>query len=319
MTIETPSLQIGRRLVKVVGIHQVLLVMSHLRFAIGILLESRRQWVIVREFVTIPLLLTYPLWCKARRRILFINNHNFQYAQVRWSQGLAIRLLLRLGARIVSMERPRPAWGPGKDLRGGIVLPFPMIEGRLKGKGLRARELRVGILSGFRSEQGTEELLEVLLRARTNIGRAWRLVLASRFESRLVQWEPRVDLILNLRSTEDYWNALADFDVAVFNYNQAAYEQRTSGIISDAIACGTPVVCPAYPVLLQQITWPAKMGVGFRSRDEIADRVSEVSGWSPEELLRGSRLHQEARGVQGYRKILKQLECEGDKSLCFGR
>jgi hypothetical protein len=321
VTIETPDLWVGARQVRAFGVHQMLLIASHLGFAVGILFGRKNRHIIVREFVTIPLLLVIPLWWGMRRRLYFINNHNYQFATSRWTHRVGMRILIGAGTQIASVELSmRRAIGMS-SLRNDFVIPFPIAHRPLRAKVLSARrQSTVGILTSFRAEQRSEELVEALQGARTDGGAAWRLVVASRMHEPLARMRGKADELLPLKlDNSEYWPTLERFDIAIFYYDRAAYENRTSGIIADAIACGVPVICPNFPVLFRQVSWPVRMGLCYERLDELAGLIESILAWPAEEIAAGSLRHQECRGVQSYRKILSRLKAGAGGDLCIAQ
>ncbi|MEI7505077.1 MAG: hypothetical protein WCJ61_17520, partial [Paludibacter sp.] len=60
---------------------------AHFIFALQLAKNSRKDLIIVREFLTIPLALSWPLYFWFRKKTLFIVNHNLQKAHANKLEG----------------------------------------------------------------------------------------------------------------------------------------------------------------------------------------------------------------------------------------
>ncbi len=73
----------------------------------------------------------------------------------------------------------------------------------------------------------------------------------------------------------DYLAFLTSCD-AIVVLATPAYTLRHSGVLVDSLSCGTPVLCPDYPLLAFQARQPVPVGQTYRSLEELPSRVQEV-------------------------------------------
>jgi len=287
---------------------------THLKLAVRLILAPKSVNIFVREFITIPLLITTPLWWHRRNRILFLSNHNIQFAYNKLSHRIALTLLVKGGIRIVALELPYYELIGIRKCSNEIVFPFPITFHPYKRQHRERRKLRVGVLTSFRREQRAEELIDHLSEVCSTESRNWELAVASRSQGHLNNVVTKIHVSLPLESDEDYWSAISSFDVIVLSYDRTAYEYRTSGVITDAIACAVPVICPDYPILARQVNWPAKMGLVYRNLEDVPALISKVAKWPVADLAAASKEHQRQRGQQVYGEILDSLSSGNNRT-----
>ncbi len=86
--------------------------------------------------------------------------------------------------------------------------------------------------------------------------------------------ESKVKLIKNAMSADDYYQLLAEADALILPYDPHSYRFRTSGVLTEALAAGKPVIVP-------QNSWLGKQVDSSRARvyqnpDEIPKKVVEI-------------------------------------------
>jgi glycosyltransferase involved in cell wall biosynthesis len=319
LTVWAPEFWACGRKLSFPGLRQLTHIGTHMILGRRILFSDDR-FIFVREFVTWPLLLAVPLWWWKRRRVIFLTNHNYQFAIRSVAQRFALISLLRCGAKLAALElsvHSRIRVPPNVH---NIIVPFPIgawTGGGRAGRGSAAgkKRFRVGVLTSFRREQRAEELITCL--AQAVAARAdWEIVVASHYHGPLRAVEAQVAAVHALTNDEDYWSTLAGFDVAVFYYERESYEYRTSGIVADAIACGTPVICPNYPVMARQVNWPEPMGKVYETLAELPALIAEISAWPVAEIERARQRHQWCRGQEAYVSMLEALRTGDEGDLC---
>lgn len=82
--------------------------------------------------------------------------------------------------------------------------------------------------------------------------------------------------IIDTSTEEAYEECLSSIDILVCAFDERGYLYRSSGVITDAICSGAWVVCPDFPVLRHQITWPVSTGVTYKLLDEIPSAVERA-------------------------------------------
>jgi glycosyltransferase involved in cell wall biosynthesis len=309
VTLRTPVMVALGRPLENAWLRRLTHLVNHLVLGWRIRQRAREKFVFAQEFITIPLLVSFPLWARQRRRVVFQVNHNVQFAMRSRGQRLALNLLFRLGARIAAHEiflRDLPATRlrPRHDL----MLPNPMASRTFSPRRRDQRLVRVGLVGSFRPEQQGGETLAFLSGLGPVGGREPHLVVASANRARLEEMKAKAgEIRWYAPGSGDYWDILAGLDVVVLNYLRSAYEYRTSGVAADAIACGVPVVAPDFPLIRRQLLWPVPMGRTFSSPDEIAGAIDEVVRWDDAYLARGAERHHEERGEGAFRRLLQGI------------
>ncbi|MBC8207303.1 MAG: glycosyltransferase [Kiritimatiellales bacterium] len=237
--------------------------------------KIRDQRILLREFSTLPLLLVFPLLWPFRKQILFLINHNLQWAERDPLERFGLTLLARLGARWALFESQdfpnlgsrlpvRHSLGDGGSLHPqnlgkfniasdqNLVLPHPVLqsppsEGCPKGgEGVPV----VGVAGYYRPEKGMDELVGLLKEKLPMFG----ILLGVPNPEAAAHLDVEV---VSTASAEEYFQMISRCDVLVFNGEQNSYFYRASGPISDAAACGTAVVAPDFPIIGKQV-----LGVG---------------------------------------------------------
>ncbi len=266
---------------------KVMYIYSHIAFAFRSIPVFRNQeLVIVREYLTVPLLLSWPFMFVFRRKLLFIVNHTIQFMHKSPVQRWAFWLLSKLGARYVFLES-----SAGSELalsndviNDCLVLPQPAQSSdnqeKASGNCVSDDSMVVGIIGDFREEKGNWELLEYLF----NVGRAgevsWELMIGTN-DSAVQSWcLERNIMVMDTSSSSEYARAFNKCDIVILNYEMDSYFYRCSGIICDAISMGTAVLCPDYPILRHQISAYGQIGEVFSELHEIPEKIRLMSSRS---------------------------------------
>lgn len=243
----------------------------HFRFAVRVLCAGRNRTILVRDFSNIPLALIFPLLRPFRARLLFIVNHNLQWALNRPLERAAFRLLGRLGCRFVFFEIiPQDGLRRiGMNAHNCCTLPHPVPSVEYRRASCHGI-CTAGIPGEYRPEKGTDELIRILLtlplkKLRVCVPNAAVFRRRSPFAA-----HPDVEVV-DTASPADYRQAVAACDVIVLNHPASGYEFRASGLIADAAAAQVPVIVPELPVLEAQISLPVSVGECFKTSGRLAD------------------------------------------------
>lgn len=237
--------------------------------------------VLVREFLTLPLLLCAPLLLRYRTRVWFLCQHNIAFAAQRHSHRWALRALRSIGFRFVVFENTS-AWlvvEPESDaVRQGVIalrLPFP-------GAGVpcAVRDTDVSTVIGFvgnmRKEKSPLWALRAICRELGESGRlAGCVLLVATSDQGLLQEFSGQMSVRSVDTTEyeRYHDALRSCDVVVLPYEPAAYRFRTSGVIADAVWAGCAVVAPDLPILREQVLYPSAIGATYSQPEGLVHAV----------------------------------------------
>lgn len=273
--------------------------------------------LVIREFVTIPLLIAAPTIYRERDRLWFLIQHNLQSAKRRAWERRALRMLQRAGFNFLLFD-DADCWrdAVGTDCLEHVAkIPFPVLppslHRSLAGAGRRHDRPVVGVIGNFRPEKNPEVALSGLIAARDS-GRL-RIDVLLGCSNRMLRerWASRLETV-DTTTQEQYLDALTRCSVLVLSYNEEAYFYRSSGVIAEAVAMGVRVVCPAFPILERQIGDPAVVGVSYGSEAGIVAAVEKALALPKEEFLQAREQHLQVRGVESLAGLLRKLRTHAD-------
>ena len=263
-------------------IEKIIFIYCHIVFAFkSVPIILKNDLIIVREFLTIPLLFSWPILFFFRRKLLFIVNHNVQFIVHNSMQRYALLLLAKVGMRYVFLES-----SAGSELAlssrvidDSLILPIPakLIEMNIKADSHDEKEGKtVGIIGDFREEKGNRELLDYLYEISKSPSTLWKLLIGTN-DRQVHSWcEEREISVIDTTESSDYFRAYHACDVIVLNYREREYFYRSSGAICDAISLGITVLCPDYPVLRQQLFSHGIIGEVFAEQSEIIEKINQI-------------------------------------------
>ena len=252
--------------------------LRHLRFVGSMFCNRKRKLIVVRDFSNIPLAVVFPLVQRMANRMLFVVNHNLQWAMGSRTERAAFRWLGRMGCRFAFFEQvPESILNSyGIDPEHCVALPHPVPETAFKRHRFGGVET-IGVIGQFRPEKGMDELLEQLL----PLASRYRIKLALpnledfRRSSTFANIEGLA--LVDTSTSDQYLKAIADCDVVVLSHPSAGYEYRASGLIADAAAAHVPIVVRNLPVLSRQTTQPKRIGECFDQLADVPDCLDQVS------------------------------------------
>lgn len=253
--------------------------------------RHRGHGVLVREFLTLPLLCVAPFLYSRRRRMAFLVQHNLMTAAQRPLERWALRTLRRMGFNFVVFEETS-SWNEalGAGALGGWVkaLPHPINDvdlRRVATPGVvtpgvatpSTADRTVGFVGNFRAEKSPwaalEDLTSYFARAEGPTCKTrWHLLVGcpdAAFRQRCAPFCETVDTTRR----EAYLAALARCDVVVLQFARDAYLYRTSGVVAEAIANRCLVIAPDYPIIASQVLQPAPAGVCYGAAHGVVEAM----------------------------------------------
>ena len=271
--------------------------MAHVRLVPELWRRRDHDLVLVREFLTVPLLPVWLLIWPLRRRVAFLLNHNLQEAHRRPLERLVLRLLAGSGCRFGCLETTEGCRAIGLSTTPDrlLVLPHPL-ELTVPRRARRDRRPVVGVVGEMRGEKGVEPLLEVLAAERAAGRLQADLLLGCPDPAAAGRWRSAGFEVIGTARGSDYLAALDRCDVVVINYRRERYCWRASGVAADALSRRAAVVCPDLPVMRHQLSWPAPVGALFTSLDQVAPAIGRALDLRGE-LDAALETHAAARGV----------------------
>jgi glycosyltransferase involved in cell wall biosynthesis len=287
-------------------IKALLFLAPHARLAGQIWRRRDHDLIVVREFLTVLLLIVWPLIWPLRRRVYFLINHNLQEAHRRRLERSVLRLLYRTGCRFACFETTAGCAEIGivPDAERFLVLPHPLAGAIVtRPAPSSAAEPVVGVIGAVRTEKGSEVILQTLLQLREQGRMAVRLVLGCPEAVVRAAWQCRGFEVIDTTSRAAYLAALDLCDVVILNYQRERYLYRPSGVAADALSRGAAVVCPDFPLMRLQLSAPATVGAVFDGLDGLPAATMRALALRPT-LGDALAAHQRARDPGALARLL---------------
>lgn len=232
----------------------------------------RKDFIVVREFNTLPYLLASFFSFPLRHKLLLNVNHNFQRTYTSKLHALIVRVLDFLGFRFLCFECAElPV-----HLRNKIIeIPFLIEKKNNFKEDISCQRIVVGVVGSIRPEKDVERLLKNLDENKLKFSGV-NFLLGCDDHELIEKYRKKDWLTLNTNDYDQYLSALNSSDILVFNYKEKDYRFRHSGVITDAIANNKVVIAPDYPYFNKQIKEPVKVGVLFSSLNDIEQAINEA-------------------------------------------
>ncbi len=255
----------------------------HISMALRAWRMPRQALVIIMEFYPKHMLFAAPLFKLCGRRIAFVMHGSQQAAIHSASHRLAlwyyklwgfVSILLEIGDEgIPASCRVSP--------RRRLVLPLTTISDTQPRLALGERlpeqaRIRIGIVGMLRKGKPYARLLERLAALVSSQFEHYDLVVGTpawSHDGSLAQ--PNIEVI-DTDNMDQYFSLLRSLDIFVADFEHEEYFYRGSASIVDALSCGCHVVCPDFPVLNHQVTWPTRVGTTFTNPDQLEAALTEA-------------------------------------------
>jgi hypothetical protein len=148
-----------------------------------------------------------------------------------------------------------------------------------------SRPATVAVVGGARPEKGSHLLPGIVRASRARTAVDFRIQLANEQLSaedfaalcRLAD-EPGIETFPGALDPRVYFEILATSDLLLLPYRRINYRQRPSGILSEAVLAGLPIVAPAGTWLSEQIESGAAAGVTYEgeSAEDIGEAIARA-------------------------------------------
>lgn len=273
----------------------------------------RRGTYVLREFLTIPFVVSLPINIFNRKRLVLVLVHNVQMAHKKRLHRYALRVLLKSGFRFISLESDSGIREIGFHSAGDnkvFALPLPM-GGCLDYSKCDIRKhtskvFKVGVVGNNRKEKDISRVICAISDIAERAGHI-ELVVGTSDEVLASKWASRGVNVVNTSSRDNYLKCLYELDILVVNYRAVDYYYRTSGVILDAISCGTLVVFPNYPVFHKQVCVPARFGAPFSDLSDLEAAINECISFASDKES-AYAMHKKYRGRDGIKGCVQRLE-----------
>lgn len=243
--------------------HQAFVFRQHLTLSRRVRELPESAPILIREFSTLPLAVLAGRFRPRHRPCFAMVHHNLQWALRSPLQRLGLRALDQAGFRFVFFETKPDAINHQLGLRMDrhVTLPHPALPPQANPPKPAPEPPHIGLAGQYRREKGMDDALLKLLdvgplpfRIRVGIPNPDEFR-ASRAFVRRAEFD-----LVDTREDAVFRSFLADCDALLLSYEPSAYEYRPSGLIADAVAAGTPVVAPDFPLQRAQVLEPVPIG-----------------------------------------------------------
>jgi hypothetical protein len=279
---EDASNQVSRLSLQIVPMHiplelsgflsrSVLMIIHHLIMVVNIYRKGKNV-ILVREFLTVPLLIVCPLLLPIRNRLKFLLNHNLQTANHKKTEGIILIFLNKIGFRFVNYE----SGSVPPSLQGFTIdktLPFPVQAGN--GVPKKFNPIYVGFIGSIRPEKNIDPLLGAIESAYKK-NPTFIPFLGCDNNLYLKNYKHKGFKTVDTTLYAEYQLALSTINIIVLNYDINCYEFRSSGVVADAISHRIIPIVPNYPIMAHQVQKPNKVGMTFKSLDELDMAINEA-------------------------------------------
>jgi len=272
--------------------------------------------IVIREFLTLPLLMISPLIFSQRKRLWFLCHHNIAVAANNFGHRWALKFLQKIGFRFIVFEN-KSAWkvvdqhDVSLSSVRAIPIPLPQITTKALSGEVKNKLIKIGFVGNYRKEKSPIWALQAL-ELELELGDAGALagcsLLLGTSDPELRSRFSEVAQVIDTNSYQAYLAALHACDVVVLPYDPVAYAYRTSGVLAEAIACGCAVVVPDVPILREQVFEPALVGACYADCDGIVEAVrSAVALVRDSNFQAAIESHRVYRGTESIRDVLSAL------------
>lgn len=270
--------------------------------------------IVIREFLTLPLLIISPLLFLQRKRLWFLCHHNIAFAAKNTSHRWALKFLRKAGFRFILFEN-KLAWKAVEQdevpVSSVYVIPgpLPQITSKSHSGDTVNKTVTIGFVGNYRKEKSQIWALQALQQEMGDDGAlAGCSLLLGTSDTELRNRFSEVAQVIDTNSYQAYLAALRACDVVVLPYDPAAYAYRISGVLSDAVACGCAVVVPDIPILREQVFQPALVGACYADPSGIVEAVRSAASLSRDANFQAAiESHRVYRGTESIRDVLRAL------------
>jgi glycosyltransferase involved in cell wall biosynthesis len=234
------------------------------------------DFILVREFSTYYFYITFALIFPVRHKCILLNSHNIQSATQKPIEKFLLELLSRLGVRFACLESSEGA----RLILGNadtVMLPHPVRvfpELPESKKFLRRSSTIVGMVGDLRPEKGFDLVIPYLIESLYGHNSIEFRLGSNRAAEAKCKYPSLV--VSDTSSQDDYISFLLSLDILILPYNADAYTYRVSGVIAEAIGCGTAVICTDLPCLSRQVLFPVSAGAVLKPSDFLTPLITET-------------------------------------------
>ncbi len=240
---------------------------------------KKHDLVLVRDFLTLPLICFIGLALPLRTKICLMNVQNLQRAHTSTIHRVAFILLCKMKFGMACPEGLDGLQELGLSATPDhfFYIPHPVVPVQRREVPTAGKKMCVGIVGVYRPEKGMSKLIPSLIAIQKKSGVDVMIGTPdyAALKSHLGSTESKIE-IRDTTSGQDFAAALLRCDVVLFNYSRGDYYYRGSGVITNAVECGANVVCPDFPIFRKQVLSPVPIGGLFADESGIVETTLTV-------------------------------------------
>ncbi len=253
----------------------ITLVINHIDLGRKINQAKDKDAVIVYSFSTEFLFFSFlvSFWTK---NVYLVNNHNIQQAKENPFMNLMLKIYHYLKYKFIVLENSDILMDLGykkQELERHISLPHSVVDsGKIANKSdlfddQEKSKKKVGIIGESRKGKNFSNTLNLMLKIAKNSDIL--LIIGTNDFSCFDSMDLQGIKLIDTSTNDAYMAALSACDIVVLNYEKSKYFYRCSGVAADAIGLQTYVVCPDFPFMSSQVSYPAKVGVVYEDETDL--------------------------------------------------
>jgi glycosyltransferase involved in cell wall biosynthesis len=142
---------------------------------------------------------------------------------------------------------------------------------------------RVAVVGGARREKGSHRVRAIATACRQRTAVRFLVQIANETlspaelaELEGIAGDPHTEVLHGPLGREEYVRALRESDLLLLPYDSIPYRQRPSGILSEAVLCGLPIVAPRGSWLGEQIEEGRAAGVAYGDLEPEREESREI-------------------------------------------
>jgi hypothetical protein len=255
--------------------------LKHMRVGTQITIGKGQDAVIVPDFSTEFLWLTYLFSGFRTRNVYVLVHHNVQQALHHPLIRGMLKIYSNLGYKFILNETLSPLKDLGyhtPENLGHAVLLHP-VQAEAIAIAPPSAIPKVGIVGSVRKGKRFAETLALLQQLQTRLD--FTLVLGIDAPEQFQHLASDRLCVMDTGSHAQYLAAIAHCDVIVLNYDESQYRYRCSGVAADAIGCRTYVVAPDYPMIRHQLIHPVPVGVLYEDESALETALTQAIALPP--------------------------------------
>jgi hypothetical protein len=261
------------KFLKVIG-----LISCHIDMGNKIRKNKDKQAIIVHGFSNGFLIFTYCFSLFTTKNVYVLTHHNIQQAFDNLPSRLMLKFYNSLNYKFILNETSMILKYLGfsdKEIDKHLFLLHPVVktEPLNVSNSELSKQKKIGLIGKFRKGKKMEKTLQLLLNIQKKID--FELIIGTDDFSPFTKLDNNKIKLVNTCEKDDYYATLAECDIIILNYEKSKYFYRCSGVAADAIGTKTFVLCPNFPLMNNQISYPSKVGLLYENESDLETAIQQ--------------------------------------------